>query len=88
MLDRDQDGGEIYRRVCGQKAVRARPGLLVTGHRWPRSGADFDIVARDMPRLRSKRARAMNIARRFGDDYMRGLVERDFPGLPGEGEIG
>jgi deazaflavin-dependent oxidoreductase (nitroreductase family) len=50
----EDERSELYRRVCGQKPVRARLGLFVTGHRWLRSDDDFDILARNMPAVAFK----------------------------------
>lgn len=41
----------LYRVVCAERPIRARIGLFVTGHRWPRTQHDYLRLARDMPAL-------------------------------------
>lgn len=47
----EQERLDLYRMVCAERPIRARIGLYVTGHRWPRTQHDYLRLARDMPAL-------------------------------------
>lgn len=47
----EQERIALYRTVCAERPIRARIGLFVTGHRWPRTQQDYVRLARDMPAL-------------------------------------
>ena len=42
---------DLYRRVWNTKPVRARIGLFVTGHPWPKHDGDFATLADEMPAI-------------------------------------
>lgn len=47
----EQERIALYRKVCEERPIRARIGLFVTRHRWPRTQQDYIRLARDMPAL-------------------------------------